>query len=91
MVQLINLTEEQLQQIVAETIRKELENHSSPQDNRPAEKKYYTRKETAEQLRVSLPTLNEYTKKGAIKGKRIGSRVLYSEDAIQEALKAMYK
>lgn len=47
-----------------------------------------TRKETAQYLRVSLPTLNELTKRGVIVGQRIGGRLLYSEGAINAALTA---
>ena len=38
---------------------------------------YLTRKEAAALLKISLPTLNEYTKAGRIPGFRIGYRVLY--------------
>jgi len=89
MVQLISLTEEELQNLVAKTIRQELEDFTpKPVTKEPT--KFNTRKETADRLHISLPTLNEYTKKGIITGQRIGSRVLYSEEAIQEALKFMY-
>jgi hypothetical protein len=47
---------------------------------------YKTRKETSQQLNVSLPTLNEYEKKGLIKGHRFGVRVLYKQSDIEEAL-----
>ena len=47
---------------------------------------YKTRKETSQQLNVSLPTLNEYEKKGLIKGYRFGVRVLYKQSDIEEAL-----
>lgn len=49
--------------------------------------KYHERRETADLLHVSLPTLNTYTRKGIIKGSKIGNRVLYTDEAIQEALK----
>lgn len=91
MVQLINLTEKQLKEIVAETVRQELETISTSSFQKDRYPKYYTRQETADRLRISLPTLNEYTKKGIIAGKRVGTRVLYTENAIQEALKKMYK
>jgi hypothetical protein len=49
--------------------------------------KYHSRQETADILQVSLPTLNTYTVKGIVKGSKVGNRVLYSDEAIQEALK----
>jgi excisionase family DNA binding protein len=48
-----------------------------------------TRIETAAQLNVSLPTLNEYTKKGLIKGYRFGVRVMYKQTDIDAALTKM--
>jgi hypothetical protein len=49
--------------------------------------KYRTRNEVCKAYKISLPTLNTYTKKGIIKGVKVGNRVLYSDEAIQEALK----
>lgn len=45
-----------------------------------------TRTETAKILRVTLATLNEYTKNGKIVANRIGNRVLYKDSDIQNAL-----
>ena len=55
----------------------------------PEAEKYQTRKETAIQLNVSLPTLNEYTKKGLIIGHRFGVRVMYKQSDIAAALTKM--
>lgn len=49
--------------------------------------KYRCRQEAADILQISLPTLNTYTAKGIVKGFKVGNRVLYSDEAIQEALK----
>jgi len=46
-----------------------------------------TRKETAEFLGITLPTLNDWTKKQVIKGYRIGARVRYKKIDILDALK----
>lgn len=51
------------------------------------EPKYYTRQETADLLRVTLPTLARLTKDGLIICKRVGSRILYEANAIDEAVK----
>lgn len=51
------------------------------------EPKFYTRKETADLLHVTLPTLARLTKDGLIVAKRVGSRILYEADAIDEAVK----
>lgn len=51
------------------------------------EPKFYTRKETADLLHVTLPTLARLTKDGLIVSKRVGSRILYESEAIDEAVK----
>lgn len=50
------------------------------------EPKFYTHKETADLLHVTLPTLARLTKDGLITSKRVGSRILYEAEAINEAV-----
>jgi excisionase family DNA binding protein len=78
-----NLTPEQLKETFREVVREELANHQSGK----SEIRYLTRKEVSKLLKISLPTLNEYTKKGVIKGSRVGSRILYSETELEQAVK----
>lgn len=47
---------------------------------------FITRKQTAQILGVSLPTINEWTKTGKIKGYRIGSRIRYKRNEIENSL-----
>lgn len=51
------------------------------------EPKFYTRKETADLLHITLPTLARLTKDGLITSKHVGNRILYQADAIDEAVK----
>ena len=51
--------------------------------------KYLSRKEVAILLKVSLPTLNEYTKDQVVKGYRVGGRVLYKQSEIESSLKGI--
>lgn len=51
------------------------------------EPKFYNRVETAELLRITLPTLARITKEGLIIAKRIGGRVLYDANAIDDAVR----
>ena len=46
-----------------------------------------SRKDTAKLLCVSLPTLHDWTKNGIIKGYRIGNRILYKLDEVNDSLK----
>jgi excisionase family DNA binding protein len=49
-------------------------------------KKYYSRKETAFLLSITLPTLSKYVKNGIINSHRIGNRVLFKVLDIENAL-----
>lgn len=51
------------------------------------EPKFYSRKETAQLLHVTLPTLARLTKDGLITAKEVGRRVLYEAEAIDAAVK----
>ena len=79
---------EEFQTIIAQTVQEQL---AQVRPMAPKETRYFTRKETAEKLRISLPTLNERTKNGHIEGQRIGGRVLYSEESIERALQTTKK
>ena len=48
-----------------------------------------SRKETARILNISLPTLHLFTKEGIIRAYRIGNRVLYKQEDIENALKVI--
>ena len=45
-----------------------------------------TRKQTAKFLCISLPTLHDWTKEGLIRAYRIGNRVLYKKEDVNQAL-----
>ena len=72
--------------IISETIRKELE--TIPREISIKKKEIYgTRKEVARELHISLPTLNELTKSGILKGYRLQRRVLYKWSEIEDSLR----
>ena len=75
------ITPDSLRDIIRQAVREEM----SEQKSQP-ETLYLTRKETAERFRISLPTLNEVTKSGRVKGYRVGGRVLYKETETDAAL-----
>jgi excisionase family DNA binding protein len=52
----------------------------------PASEKLLTRKETADKLKISLPTLNDWSKRGMLKSYMIGGRVLYKDSEIDSSL-----
>ena len=57
---------------------------SNPPKN--TDKDLKSRKETAKILSISLPTLHLFTKEGIIRAYRIGNRVLYKQEDIENAL-----
>lgn len=52
----------------------------------PQTEQFLTRKETAYKLKISLVTLNDWTKRGMIQSYIIGGRVLYKESEIEKSL-----
>lgn len=73
--QLHNITPEEFKNEllvgINEIIRKHLKSENTEQ--------LLTRKQVAQYLSISLPTLRAYVKRGLIKEERIGSRVLYKK------------
>lgn len=55
----------------------------------PPPEELLTRVETAKQLHVTLPTLRDYTRRGYVKGYRMGNRVLYKRNEVLDALQQM--
>lgn len=89
MQQLIVSTEEDLRRIIAEEVSRII-------GNQPAEVKeprFLTRKEAAALLHITLPTLRKWVVNGMILEKRIGSRILYAEDELTQAVRdrSIYK
>lgn len=81
---------DQLQESIKTIVSAELRNAVSElTTKREIEPELITRKETAEILGVSLPTLHEWTKKGVLPAKRIGSRIRYERTAVYDALKSV--
>jgi hypothetical protein len=80
-----NITVKDLQELVRSVFREELQ-ILLPQKGEP---KYMTRKEVAAFLKISLPTLHNYTKAGIVKGFRIGTRVLYKMEDIEQTMKSI--
>ena len=80
------VTPEYLKEIVREVLAEEVPK-LIPQQK--ANQKYYTRKEAAKKARITLPTLDKYIQEGKIKAHRLGRRVLFSEEDINNAIEQM--
>lgn len=53
------------------------------------EQKFISRSEVANLLKISLPTLHEYTNYGFLQSYKIGKRVLYKHDEVLASLDKM--
>lgn len=72
----------ELEKVISAIVKKEL----SQLIEQTKKDKYLTRKEVIKLLKISLPTLNDWTKRKLITAKKIGTRVLYKESDIEAAL-----
>ena len=78
-----NLTSEELVELILNGFTKEI---LPVIQTTSKETELLTRKEVAKLLRVSLPTLHDWTKRGIIKGYRIEGKVYYKRSEIEESL-----
>jgi excisionase family DNA binding protein len=79
---------EDLKRLLREVLE-ESNNQKESQRNENNIKKYLNRFEVADLLKISLPTLNNWSKDGTIQSYRIGNRVLYKAEEIDQAVKSV--
>ena len=79
-------TTEQLTGLISQAVQEAIKNSLSVFASTPPSEKLLTRKETADKLKISLVTLNDWTKRGMIQSYLIGGRVLYKETEIEKSL-----
>ncbi|ULB33915.1 helix-turn-helix transcriptional regulator [Proteiniphilum propionicum] len=80
---------ETIKGIVAEEVKNALTaiSETIPKDTTP---EYLSRKETAEMLGVSLPTLHSYVKKGYLTAHRVGEKTIrFRKEDVANALNAV--
>lgn len=82
---LIPLLQPFVKQVVQETVKAMIP--QLEEATQPRERKKYSRKECAEHLHITLPTLHALTKKGVLRAERLGGKVLYDAEQVEEALK----
>ena len=75
---------EEFKMIIREIIVEELEKYL-PKKSQPEE--YLTRKETANLLKISLPTLHNYSKQGLIKSHRVLNQIRYKKSEVESSIK----
>lgn len=78
---------EKIDLIVAQRVENALKEAATPQKGY----KYLTRAEVASMLKISLPTLSDYTKYGWLTSYKIANRVLYRSDEVEASLQRTRK
>ncbi len=86
MVQLITLSTDDLENIIKKSVSEVLQESGRPQRQTAEQPEYYTRKQTADKLHISLTTLDTYTRLGILNAVKVGHRVLYRSVDINESL-----
>lgn len=75
---LVDISTDEFKEIIRQVIKEAIPQNSTSS----SEPKLLTSKEAAQLLRISLPTLWDYRKRGIIKATRIGNKVLFLEQGI---------
>jgi len=79
---------EEFKKIISDVIEEKLK--FSPRKALPEKQTIYlNRFEVVELLKISLPTLNNWSKSGIVQAYRIGNRVLYKADEIERAIQSV--
>ena len=78
-----NVSFSELKELISKTIQEQIGKIQEP----PPKTELITRKEAAEMLGVSLPTLHCWTKDGRIPAYRIGNRVRYKREEVLNSLR----
>ena len=84
---LSSFTGKELQSLISNSLKETLQTLDFLKPQKATEpNQILSRKETAEMLNISLPTLHSYTQQGLIKAVRIGCSVRYKLDDIYKSL-----
>ena len=78
----LNELAERIGQVIDSKIRDFAPHHKTEKQSG-----YITRAEVAKLLKISLPTLNEWTKLGWLQSYKIGNRVLYKQGEVEKSLR----
>lgn len=81
------MTKIDLGDLVKQKLQEVLSEDTNLKENKPQQKRYLSRKETASLLNISLVTLSALTSAGKLKSYRINNKkILYKENEVEEAL-----
>ncbi len=83
---LVITTPEMLESIIDSSVSKAVKDFYIQKETEMNRKKNYTIKEASIELSVSILTIRNYIEKGILQSKKIGNRVLISNQSIENAL-----
>lgn len=83
------ITLDQLNQHLLNGVDARMKELAERSENEPVQ--YLTRRELANKLSISLPTLHDWVKKGLLKAYRMGNRVYFKSDEIDDSLRPINK
>jgi excisionase family DNA binding protein len=83
---LIITTKEELEELVKTSVKFAIEEYFKLQKKQEPTEKFITIQETAIRLKISTQTARNYVKRGVIKGRKVGRRVLIETASIEKAL-----
>jgi len=78
----INLSD--IKKVLREVLEEKSNDFAKPVKSEDQE--YLSRKEVAKLLKISLTTLNDWSKQGIVQAYRIGNRVLYKKKEIEDSV-----
>jgi excisionase family DNA binding protein len=83
---LIITTKEELEELVKTSVKNGIKEYFLQQELNDSKDPYITVQEAAVRLKVSKLTLRNYIKRGLIKARKVGNRVLIDTKSIEKAL-----
>lgn len=90
-VQFIQITPQELAQMISEEVSKSLKDHIrvlQKNDANEEYKEFLSRKETSEYLGVSYSCIHEWSRQGILKPYKIGNRVFFKFEEIKQKLRS---
>lgn len=78
---------DQLRTSVLEAVEEALDKHHAKTNGA----KFYNKREAAERLGVGITSIYNWLREGKLKGRKIGSRVLFTEEDLENCLKEWSK
>lgn len=80
------LTRDDLREIILESLSRAIKEVNPVKNESSNTDEFATRMEVAKLLKITLPTLHDWTKQGIITSYKIGKRVLYKRDEVKDSM-----